>query len=96
MDKKHFLFKLIPPRPTFAQDTRPEEQRLMQEHITYFKALKDKGLVLLFGPVQEKNGSYGLSVLEVEDEAAARQIAENDPTVKAGLNTAEIYPMRLG
>jgi len=32
-------------------------------------------------------------VLEVESEAEARRFGEDDPSVKAGLNRFEIYPM---
>ncbi len=40
----------------------------------------------------------GLSVwriLEVADEAEARQFGENDPSVRAGMNRFELYPMRV-
>jgi len=36
-----------------------------------------------------------VGILEVADEAEARQFGENDPSVRAGLNRWEIYPMRV-
>jgi len=42
--KKQFLYKLIPPRSTFAQDMTEVERKVMQEHATYWKGVTDKGI----------------------------------------------------
>ena len=96
MNKKHFFFKLIPPRPTFAHDIREGEKLLMQEHAVYFQQQFDAGKVLLYGPVMAQDGTFGLGILEVADEVEARHFGENDPSVRAGLNRFEFYPMQLG
>lgn len=95
-NKQHFFFKLIPPRPTFPQDITDEERRLMDEHSRYFQEHFEAGKLLIYGPVMATGGAFGLAVLEVADEAEARQFGEGDPSVKAGLNRFEIYPMRVG
>ncbi len=95
MDKQHYFFKLIPPRPTFPQDMTPEEKALMREHSAYFQKQFDAGKVLLYGPVMAPDGAFGLGILEVTDEAEARQVSGNDPSVRAGLNRAEICPMQV-
>jgi len=95
MNKQHFFFKLIPPRPTFLQDITDEEKVLMNEHGAYFQEQFDAGKLLLYGPVMAPGGAFGVGILEVADEAEARQFGENDPSVRAGLNRWEIYPMRV-
>jgi uncharacterized protein len=35
----HFLYKLIPPRPTFPADLTEEEGAIMQEHFGYWAGL---------------------------------------------------------
>ena len=67
----------------------------MDEHGGYFQKRFEAGEILLFGPVLATGGAFGLAVLEVNTEAEARQFGEEDPTVKAGLNTFEIHPMRV-
>ncbi len=67
----------------------------MNEHGQYFQQHFTAGRVLLFGPVMSSEGAFGIGILEVEDEAEARQFAENDPSVRAGLNRFEIHPMRV-
>src|SRR5271169_1095313 len=68
----HFFLKLIAARPTFAMDMNAEEKAMMAEHVAYWKAKLDSGQVVVFGPVFDPKGSYGMGVVAVPDEAAAR------------------------
>jgi len=95
MSKQHYFFKLIPPRPTFPHDMNDNESRLMEEHGRYFREHFEARSVLLYGPVMATGGAFGLGVLEMDSEAAARKFGEGDPSVKAGLNKFEIHPMRV-
>jgi hypothetical protein len=63
-DMKYFLYKLIPPRPTFPQDMTETEGTLMQEHVAYLKGLTERRIALIFGPVLDPNGAYGLAILK--------------------------------
>jgi uncharacterized protein YciI len=92
MDKKHFALKLIPCRPTFAQDMSPEERAIMQQHVVYWRGLMDKGKVLVFGPVMDPKAVYGLGIIEAESEEEVKDFIANDPATK--INTYEYYPMR--
>ena len=59
---KYFLYKLLPPRPTFPQDMTEAEGELMREHINYWKTLVDKRIAIIFGPVADPRGIYILGV----------------------------------
>jgi hypothetical protein len=96
MSKQHFFIKLIPPRTTFPGDMTAAERGLMIEHVRYTKERFDEGKVLIYGPVMVAGGAYGMAVFEAADEAEVRWILEKDPSVVSGLNTFEIYPMRVG
>ena len=90
----YFLYKLIPPRPTFPQDMTEAEGKLMQEHVAYWNDLVDNRTAVLFGPVADPNGTYGLAIVEASDETAVRTIGKNDPTIKADVGFKfEIYSM---
>lgn len=80
--KKYFALKLLPPRPTFAQDMTDAERAIMQEHVLYWKDLMSKGFVLAFGPVLDPAGVYGLGIVAVDDEAQVKEFTLNDPAVK--------------
>ncbi len=95
MEKQHFYLKLVPPRATFPADITKEEQALMAQHAAYCQQHFETGKLLLFGPVMAPQAAFGVGILEVADEAEARQLCENDPSVLAGMNRFELYPMRV-
>ncbi len=88
---KYFFLRLNPPRPTFSQDMTPEERSVMQRHVAYWTGLMAKGTVLVFGPVLDPRGTYGIGVVGVESEAERDALVANDPA--NGLNHYEFYPM---
>lgn len=91
---KFFMCKLQGPRPSFPGDMTEAEGRVMQEHMAYWGQLMAAGKAVVFGPVVEGPAVWGLGVLEVDDEAAARAIVAADPTVKSGLGfRLEPFPM---
>lgn len=91
----HFFLKLVAPRPTFATDMNEHEKTMMQEHFIYWKGRQDAGEVLVFGPVLDSKGPFGMAILSAADEADARAFASGDPAMKANAGfTCEIYPMR--
>lgn len=92
-EKKHFVIKLIPPRPTFHLDMSEDERDIMKQHSVYWNDLLKKGIVIIFGPVLDPKGVYGLGVVKAEDESQARAIIAPDPAVKSGLAEIEVYPI---
>ncbi len=93
--KKSWFVRLIPPRPTFAQDITEPEKKLMRDHYAYWKALFDQGVCVFGGPVMDPKGVYGVLAIRAADEAEARTIAAADPSVKAGLNKIEVAEMKI-
>ncbi len=91
MSKKFFALRLIPPRPTFAQDMNEDERSVMQEHVSFWMELMKQGKVIVFGPVLDPNSVYGLGIVAVDDEEEVKNIAANDPAVK--INRLEYHPM---
>lgn len=89
--RKHFVVRLIPPRPTFAADMTDEERAIMAAHGAYWRGLMNRGIALLFGPVLDPAGVWGLGVLEAGNQEEARALAAEDPAIKSGLNRAEIH-----
>ncbi|WP_254560206.1 YciI family protein [Dyadobacter diqingensis] len=89
---QHYVLKLIPSRPTFVMDMTEEERAIMQAHVVYWTKLMDKGIVVVFGPVFDPAGAYGLSVVEVSHEDEVIEIMKGDPA--AAINTFEYYPMK--
>jgi uncharacterized protein YciI len=90
----YFLYKLIPPRPTFAQDMTAEERAIMQEHSTYWTNLADEDIAIAVGPVADPAGTWGLGIIEVGTEAEAQKIRDSDPATKSNRGfKSEIFAM---
>ena len=96
MSADHFLYKLIPPRRTFAGDMSDGEKAVMGEHFAYWAALVEGQRVVVYGPVLEPTGVWGLAVVEAESVDEVGAIAERDPAVKTGTCTFEIATMLPG
>ncbi len=88
----HYFLKLNPRRPTFAQDMTDEERGIMQQHVAYWGGLMDKGMVVVFGPVFDPKATYGMGVVEVENEEQLLELTNNDPA--ATINDYAYWPMR--
>jgi uncharacterized protein YciI len=93
-EKKHFVLKTIPPRPTFQQDMTEEERNIMKQHVAYWTDKADKGIAIVFGPVFDTKGGYGLGIVEVDNENQVHILIDDDPAVKSALLATEFYPMR--
>ncbi|MFZ0795511.1 MAG: YciI family protein [Candidatus Korobacteraceae bacterium] len=72
-----------------------QERELMGQHSAYCQQQFEAGKLLLYGPVLAPEGAFGVGILEVADEAEARQFGEDDPSVRARMNRFAIYPMRV-
>ena len=91
-----FFFRLIPPRADFAQTMTSAEQQAMAAHQQYWQQLLADGRVVVYGPVADPEGVWGLGVLRAADRAEVLTIAESDPSVTAGVNTFEVYEIMEG
>jgi uncharacterized protein len=91
-----FVFRLIAPRPTFALDMSDEEREIMARHAAHWQPLLDSGQMVFFGPVLDETGSWGLGVVEAEDEEELRAFAAADPVVTTGTGRIELGRMLGG
>jgi len=91
-----FVFRLIAPRPNFALDMSEEERGVMGRHAAYWQPLVDEGRMVVFGPVLDDTGSWGLGVVEADDEDELRRFAAGDPVVTTGTARIEMGKMLAG
>ena len=96
MSEALFLFRLIPPRADFAQTMTPDEQHAMAGHQEYWQELLHDGRVVVYGPVADPEGVWGLGVLRAAGRAEVLEIGNRDPSVLAGVNTFEVFEIMDG
>lgn len=63
----------------------PDDERIQVAHLAYLRGLQEQGLVAVNGPVRavDTEGWRGLTIYTVDVEEA-RELAEQDPAVRAG------------
>jgi uncharacterized protein len=73
---------------------KPLAQQPLQGHGEYMLSLYSKGLLKIAGPFVDDTGG-GAVLLEVNDEAHAKDLVANDPAVKNGAFLHELRPWYL-
>ena len=91
-----FVFRLIAPRPNFALEMTDEERTVMERHAAHWQRLIDSGQMVIFGPVLDTTGSWGLGVVEADDEDELRAFAAQDPAVTTGTARVELGKLLAG
>jgi hypothetical protein len=67
------------PRPSFLLDMTDEERAAMQRHVAYWSEKAAQGIALVFGPVLDPKGVWGMGVYRVDDMAHMQRMLEADP-----------------
>jgi uncharacterized protein len=91
-----FLYQVRPARIGMLIEATPEESETVGRHFAYLKRLTEQGVVLLAGRTMTADETtFGVVILEVEDEVVARAVMEGDPAVQGGVMTAVLFPFRI-
>jgi uncharacterized protein YciI len=96
MSEKLFLFRLLPPRADFAQTMTTDEQNAMTRHAAYWHELMAAGRVVVYGPVADPEGVWGLGVVRAGSQAEVVELAEKDPVIVAGIATFDVAEIMGG
>jgi uncharacterized protein YndB with AHSA1/START domain len=100
---KRYLLRLLPPRTSFAMDINAQEREVMAKHADYWRAQMRAGRAVMFGPVLDPAGVWGMLALEVGDENEMNALKDADPVLSGvpGMRwevlsflTAEVRPFR--
>src|ERR1700723_1344026 len=91
-----FVLRLIAPRPAFAQTMTDAEREIMSRHAAHWSPYVERGDMVVFGPVLTDDDSYGLAVVDTEDEQALREFAAQDPVVTTGTARFEFGTLARG
>lgn len=91
-----FVLRLIAPRPNFAQTLTDSERAIMNSHAAHWRPYLERGDMVVFGPVLTDEDSYGLAVVDTDDEQALRELAAQDPVVTTGTAAFELGRLAAG
>ena len=91
-----FVLRLKGNRPRFAQTLTDAERDIMRQHAQHWSPYLERGDLVVFGPILTDDDSYGLAVIEADDETVLREHAAQDPVVTSGTGSFEFGQMGTG
>lgn len=92
--KKQFVIVLrLQPKYQDDKNWTEADNSAVQRHFAKLQLLQTQGKLILAGRTLVKE-SMGVVILEVETEAEARKIMDDDDAVKAGIMSAEVLPFQ--
>ncbi len=53
--------------------------------LSQLDSLSERGVAIVFGPVADPSGGYGIGVIEAKDEAEMLALQADDPAIKTGI-----------
>lgn len=95
--KKQYLYLLrLEKTMTDPAAWTPEKNKIVQDHFVRLqKMLSDRTLILAGRTQVELDKTIGIVIYEADSFDEAKTIAENDPAVKAGIMTVEVFPYEV-
>lgn len=91
-----FIYRLQLIRPELL-DTGPtfEEAAILEDHGQYLSALTEQDTVVLAGRTQDAGPeTFGIVILKANSEDEALAIMQQDPAVKHGVMTAQLWSFK--
>ena len=67
------------------------ERNIMLQHGAYWKDKLNQDIAIVYGPVADPKGGYGIGIVQVDSEDQLLELMKNDPG--AAINNYEWYPM---
>ncbi len=89
-----WIYFIHPSREDFAATMTDEEVRVWGEHFERLERLLADGTLILAGPTLGRINT-GVAVIEAPDEASARLIMDEDPTISSGYASGELRGFRV-
>jgi len=88
---KQFILVILKTGPTRNQDKEAAEI-IQRDHLRYVFYLRENHGLRMQGPIVDAKGNYqGIEIFDSKDKDFVKHLLENDPAVKAGRMTVEVY-----
>jgi uncharacterized protein YciI len=89
-----WIYFLHVPRDNFAETMTDVERDVWRRHFERLQRFHADGIVVLAGPTLGETNT-GIVIFEAEDEEAAMEIMQGDPTIVGGHARGELRPFKV-
>lgn len=95
--KQEFIYILKPREDLLLEENLTDkENEAVDRHFAYLEKLKELGILILAGKTKGMDEkTFGIVVLEAENEMEARKRMEEDPGVYTGIMRGELFPYHV-
>ncbi len=92
-----YMYVLHATRPEMlSRGPTPTEATILEDHVSYLRALAEQGVIYLYGRTQNSDPSaFGIVIFDADSDEEAHRIRRADPAVAKGVMTAELFPYRI-
>lgn len=96
VEAEHYIAIIKPVREDFMTRETEEDNKIMSEHFVYLKKLLETSELFIAGPALNEKSPFGLVILKCNSIEKAKEIMENDPSVKSGIQKLKLVePFKL-
>lgn len=88
-----YLYRLRAHRPDFAQTMTDAELATMRSHIEYWRGPFAAGKVLIYSPVADPDGSWGMCVVQADSETELDALRDSDPAYLGDIGLIDWLPL---
>jgi uncharacterized protein YciI len=96
-ERAQYLYRVSPTRlQMLTEGPTSNEEKIVGEHFSYLKDLKESGVVILVGrTTNDDETTFGVIIFNANSVSEATKIMNADPAVLEGVMTAELFPYRV-
>ncbi len=96
-EKKQFIYVLhIVPKFHDLKNWSDADNKAVGEHFARLQKMHKEGTLILAGKTENRDETmFGIVIYEADSMEKAKEIAETDPAVVAGVMTVQIFPYKV-
>jgi uncharacterized protein len=87
-----FQMALLSKGPRWDATKEQERNLILKQHFANVVSMLDSGQAVIAGPMDDDRDLAGIFILRASSAAEAKNWIDNDPSIKAGLFSAELHP----
>lgn len=94
---QYYLYTLQLIQPLLNLDNWTEkENKIVEKHFQRLKQFRDEGVVIFAGRVSTMDPEgFGIVIFKADSQEDALAMMENDPAVREGIMSAELFPFSI-
>jgi uncharacterized protein YciI len=83
---------LLQKGPAWSKEVTPEVQKIQEGHMANIRKMAETGKLVAAGPIATEHNLRGIFVFASSSMEEVKEWCAQDPAVKAGRLTVEVYP----